>query len=48
MGLEEAEKLWEELVTFFGNNLAHPDIEPKRFEWQCKLYKYITDHKSQQ
>jgi hypothetical protein len=45
MGLEEAEKLWEELVTFFGNNLAHPDIEPKRFEWQCKLYKYITGHK---
>lgn len=48
MGLEEAEKIWEELVKFFGNNLAHPDIEPKRFEWQCKAYKYIMGHKPQQ
>lgn len=45
MGLEEAEKIWDELVEYYGDRLAHPDHEPKRFESQCKLYKYIMGHK---
>lgn len=45
MGLDEAEKIWNELATFFGPNLAHPDHEPKRFLWQMKFYKYIMGQK---
>ena len=50
MGLEELEKIWNDMVKFFGPNLAHPDVEPKRFAWQCKLFKYINnnDQKSEQ
>lgn len=33
------------LVNFFGDNLANPEREPKRFEWQCKFYKYIIGQK---
>jgi hypothetical protein len=50
MGLEELEKIWEDMVQFYGPNLAHPDIEPKRFAYQCKLYRFINnqDQKSNQ
>ena len=42
MGLDEAEKIWNELVEFFGPNLAHPEQEPRRFEWQMRIYKYMN------
>jgi hypothetical protein len=50
VGLEELEKIWEDMVQFYGPNLAHPDIEPKRFAYQCKLYRFINnqDQKSNQ
>ena len=37
------ENIWNGMCNFFGERLAHPDIEPKRFAWQCKLYKYINN-----
>ena len=47
------EQIWEELVQFFGNNLAHPDVEPRRFEAQLKIFKHVrtinnNDQKSNQ
>lgn len=42
MGTDELEKIVEGMIEFFGKNLANPDHEPKRFEWQCKVYKYIN------
>lgn len=45
MGLEEAEKIWDALVEYYGDRLAHPDHEPKRFAAQCKLYKYMIGQK---
>ena len=38
------EDLWKQLCEFYGPNLAHPEVEPKRFAWQCKLFKYINNH----
>jgi len=35
------EQIWQELVQFFGNNLAHPDVEPRRFEAQLKIFKHV-------
>ena len=35
------------LVEFFGDNLANPEREPKRFRWQCRFYKYIMGPKAQ-
>jgi len=46
--MDNAEKIWDELCEFFGDNLAHPDHEPKRFEWQCRFYKYMIGQKPQQ
>ena len=43
MGLEELEKIWDQMVEFYGPNLAHPDMEPKRFAYQCKLFRYINN-----
>jgi hypothetical protein len=37
------ENIWNGMCNFFGERLAHPDTEPKRFAWQCKLYKYINN-----
>lgn len=45
MGLTP-EEIWDNLVVYFGNGLANPEHEPKRFFWQCKIYKYINDQKS--
>ena len=39
MGLEE---LWSQLYELFGERLANPDREPKRFAWQLKIYKHIN------
>lgn len=41
MGLEE---IWNELVNLFGDRLAHPDHEPKRFAYQVKIYKHINKY----
>ena len=43
MNDEKAEQIWNELVEFFGDRLANPDHEPRRFEWQMRFYKYISD-----
>lgn len=34
------EELWSQLYKFYGENLAHPDIEPRRFAWQLKVFKH--------
>jgi len=44
MTLEELEELWQKMYEFYGDRLANPDHEPRRFEWQCKLYKYINNN----
>ena len=41
--MDEWENIWNGMEAFFGKNFAHPEHEPKRFEWQCKLYKYINN-----
>jgi hypothetical protein len=38
------EELWSQLYEFYGERLAHPDVEPKRFSYQCKLFKYINNN----
>jgi hypothetical protein len=43
MGLEELEKIWDAVVEFYGDRLAHPDIEPRRFAWQLKIFKHIRN-----
>lgn len=40
--MDFAEFVWNRLVEFYGDNLAHPDREPKRFEYQVKMYKYLN------
>jgi hypothetical protein len=41
--MDEWENIWNGMEVLFGKNFAHPEHEPKRFEWQCKLYKYINN-----
>lgn len=41
MGLEE---LWSKLYELYGDRLAHPDREPRRFEYQLKMFKYINNY----
>jgi hypothetical protein len=41
MGLEQ---IWSQLYELYGERLAHPDHEPKRFEYQLKLFKYINSN----
>ena len=43
MGLDlfSPEDLWQELYEFYGDRLAHPDREPKRFAWQLKIFKHV-------
>lgn len=40
--LIDYEKIWEEMARFYGKNFANPEHEPKRFAWQCKMFKYLT------
>lgn len=42
------EEICNGMVEFFGDNLANPDREPKRFEWQMKLYKYLNRPQAKQ
>jgi len=35
------EQLWHEMYEFYGERLAHPDVEPKRFAYQLKIFKHI-------
>lgn len=39
---DEAKKICEELKKMYGNKLVDPDVFPKIFEHQVKLYKYYT------
>lgn len=41
MGLEE---IWSQLYEFYGDRLAHPEVEPRRFAYQCKLFRYINNN----
>ena len=47
MGLEVVnyEELWKQLYEFYGDRLAHPDREPRRFAKQLKLFKHINNIK---
>ena len=38
------EQIWNDLINFYGDRLAHPEVEPKRFAYQCKLFKYINNN----
>ena len=46
MGLDivNYEELWKQLYEFYGDGLAHPDREPKRFAHQLKLFKFINNN----
>lgn len=37
---EEANKILEDLLEFYDNDLPNPDQEPIRFAHYIKLYKY--------
>ena len=38
------EQIWSQLYEFYGDRLANPDREPRRFECQLKLFKYINSN----
>lgn len=38
---EEAERIYNEMVDMFGDNLPDPDHYPKTFAYFVKLYKYL-------
>jgi len=38
------EELWQKMYEFYGERLAHPDHEPRRFEYQLKLFRYINNN----
>jgi hypothetical protein len=40
MSSEELEKIYDEMVEIFGDNLPNPEQEPIRFAYYVKLYKY--------
>lgn len=46
MGLDlvNYEELWRRLYEFYGERLAHPEHEPKRFAWQIKIFKHINNN----
>lgn len=35
------EEIWQELYEFYGERLAHPEVEPCRFESQLKIFKHV-------
>ena len=37
------EEMWSQLYEFYGEHLAHPEVEPRRFEWQLKIFKHVKD-----
>lgn len=45
MGLDlfSPEDLWVELYEFYGERLANPDREPKRFSFQLKIFKHVRN-----
>ena len=45
MGLDivNYEELWKQLYEFYGERLAHPEVEPRRFAWQLKIFKHVID-----
>lgn len=47
MGTVDIEKILDEMIEFFGDNLANPEHEPKRFAWQVKFYKYMNRSKAE-
>lgn len=49
MGLDVVnyEELWKQLYEFYGDGLANPDHEPRRFSMQMKLYKHINNIRTQ-
>ena len=46
MGLDlvNYEEIWKRLYEFYGDRLANPDREPKRFSYQLKLFKFINNN----
>ena len=43
--IEEAKKIWEEMLDFFNGQLPDPVREPIRFEYYVKLFKYYKYRK---
>lgn len=45
MGLDlvNYEELWKQLYEFYGERLANPDVEPRRFASQLKIFKHVRD-----
>lgn len=41
MGLEE---IWSKLYEFYGDRLANPEREPRRFKYQIKIFKHINNY----
>jgi len=37
------EELWKQLYELYGERLALPDVEPRRFAWQLKIFKHVRD-----
>ena len=40
---EEVEKVYDEMVKMFGNELPHPEHEPIRFTSYVKMYRYLKE-----
>ena len=40
---DEAEQIYDMMSRVFGTSLPHPEREPIRFRFYCKLYKYLVD-----
>ena len=38
---QEAEFIWNNLVTLFGDRLPNPDHEPRRFGYYVNIYKHL-------
>jgi hypothetical protein len=45
--MDKIEEKYNELVDFFGKDLANHEIHPRTFAYQVKLYKYLTSTKEQ-
>jgi hypothetical protein len=40
----EANELLKELIEHYGDKLVDPEVYPKIFEYQAKMYKYYREN----
>lgn len=43
MTIEEAQKLYEELEEFYGDKLVNFEQQPKIFEFQVQMYRFLIN-----